>query len=223
LALTFRNPTLPKTRDDNRSYTTIRGTTDMRNGTGGSLRPLVSPSSIVILGASDRPSGALSLIHSLRRLGFEGRIYPVNPRYETVAGLTCYPAIGDVPEAPDLVALCISATRIPDAMTDLARRGARAAVIYDAGFAEQGEDGRRAQDFITGICADAGMALCGPNGLGILNPAAGSTSYLSELREPARLVGNVGLVSQSGSICNGMMADVRRFGFSLVISCGTRR
>jgi acyl-CoA synthetase (NDP forming) len=105
-------------------------------------------------------------------------------------------------------------------MVELARRGARAAVIYDAGFAERGEEGRRAQDFIAGIRADAGMALCGPNGLGILNPVAGSTSYLSELREPARLVGNVGLVSQSGSICNGMMADMRRLGFSLVVSCG---
>jgi acetyltransferase len=125
-----------------------------------------------------------------------------------------------VPEAPDLVALCVSAARIPDAMVELARRGARAAVIYDAGFAERGEEGRRAQDFIAGICADAGIALCGPNGLGILNPVAGSTSYLSELREPARLVGNVGLVSQSGSICNGMMADMRRSGFSLVVSCG---
>jgi acyl-CoA synthetase (NDP forming) len=192
----------------------------MRNGIGGSLRPLLAPSSIAILGASDRPSGALSLIHSLRRLGFEGAIYPVNPRYKTVAGLTCYPAIGDVPEAPDLVALCVSATRIPNAMVELARRGARAAVIYDAGFAEKGEEGRRAQDFIAGVCADAGMALCGPNGLGILNPVAGSTSYLSEIREPARLAGNVGLVSQSGSICNGMMADLRRFGFSLVVSCG---
>lgn len=192
----------------------------MRNVPDRSLRALVAPSSIAILGASDRPSGALSLIHSLRRLGFSGAIYPVNPRYETVADLTCYPSIADVPTAPDVVACCINAARIPDAMVDIAKRGARAAVIYDAGFAERGEDGRRAQDFISGVCADARMALCGPNGLGILNPAAGSTSYLSELRDGTRLAGNVGLVSQSGSICNGMMADVRRFGFSLVVSCG---
>ena len=192
----------------------------MRDAPAESLRALVAPSSIAILGASDRPSGALSLIHSLRRFGFAGAIYPVNPRYDAVAGLTCYPCIIEVPTAPDLVACCINAARIPDAMVDIAKRGACAAVIYDAGFAERGEEGRRAQDFIAGICADAGMALCGPNGLGILNPTAGSTSYLSELRDPTRLVGNVGLVSQSGSICNGMMTDMRRFGFSLVVSCG---
>src|SRR5215472_4455489 len=192
----------------------------MSNGSREPLHALVAPSSIAILGANDRPSAALSLIHSLQRLGFGGAIYPVNPRYQTVAGLACYPSIADVPSEPDVVACCISAARIPDAMVEVAKRGADAAVIYDAGFAERGEEGKRAQDFIAGICADAGMALCGPNGLGILNPVASSTSYLSELLEPAGLAGNVGLVSQSGSICNGMMADIRRFGFSLVVSCG---
>jgi acyl-CoA synthetase (NDP forming) len=128
--------------------------------------------------------------------------------------------MAEVPDAPDVVACCVNSTRIPDALAEVAARGARAAVIYDGGFAERGEDGKRVQDRIAGICRDAGMALCGPNGMGILNPTANSTSYLAELRDPARLRGNVGLVSQSGSICNGMMADVRRFGFSLVVSCG---
>lgn len=192
----------------------------MRNVPDESLRALVAPSSIAILGASDRPSGALSLIRSLQRLNFAGPIYPVNPRYETVAGLTCYPNIADVPASPDVVACCINAARIPGALAEIAKRGAGAAVIYDAGFAERGEDGRRRQDHIAGICRAAGMVLCGPNGMGILNPSAGSTTYLSELCDPVRLAGNVALVSQSGSICNGMMADVRRFGFSLVISSG---
>jgi acyl-CoA synthetase (NDP forming) len=125
-----------------------------------------------------------------------------------------------VPDAPDVVACCIKGSHTADVLAQVAERGARAAVIYDGGFAERGEDGKLLQDRIAGICRVADMALCGPNGLGILNPTAGSTSYLSELCNPARLRGNVGLVSQSGSICNGMMADVRRFGFSLVVSCG---
>jgi acyl-CoA synthetase (NDP forming) len=198
----------------------LNGRNGMRSVPDASLRALVAPTSIAILGASDRPSGALSLIRSLQRMEFSGAIYPVNPRYETVAGLICYPSIADVPTPPDVVACCLNASRIPDSMAEIAKRGARAAVIYDGGFAERGEEGRRAQDVIAGICRDADISLCGPNGLGILNPTAGSTSYFSELRNPARLRGNVGLVSQSGSICNGMMADVRRFGFSLVVSCG---
>jgi acyl-CoA synthetase (NDP forming) len=185
-----------------------------------SLQALIAPRSIAVLGASDRPSGALSLIRSLQRLGFAGQIHPVNPRHASVAGLTCYPTIADVPDAPDVVACCIGGERIVAALPAVAARGARAAVIYDGGFAERGEDGRRAQDSIAGICRQAGMALCGPNGMGILNPLARSTTYLSELRDPTRLAGNVGLISQSGSICNGMLADLRRFGFSLVVSCG---
>ena len=151
---------------------------------------------------------------------FAGAIYPINPRYEAVAGLRCYASIAEVPDAPDVVACCINSARILDALAEVAARGARAAVVYDGGFAERGENGKRMQDRLATICRDAGMALCGPNGMGILNPAASSTSYLAELRDPPRLRGNVGLVSQSGSICNGMMADVRRFGFSLVVSCG---
>jgi acetate---CoA ligase (ADP-forming) len=189
-------------------------------GDSSSLRALVAPSSIAVLGASGRPSGALSLIRSLQRLNFAGAIYPINPRYETVAELRCYACIAEVPDAPDVVACCVNSARILDALTEVAARGARAAVVYDGGFAERGEDGKRTQDRMAGICRDAGMALCGPNGMGILNPTANSTSYLAEVRDPARLRGNVGLVSQSGSICNGMMADVRRFGFSLVVSCG---
>jgi acyl-CoA synthetase (NDP forming) len=189
-------------------------------GDGGSLHALLAPRSIAVLGASDRPSASLSLIRSLRRLAFPGHVWPVNPRHASIAGLDCYPAIAELPDAPDVVACCIGAARITDALPAVAARGARGAVIYDGGFAERSEDGRRAQEKIAAICREAGMALCGPNGMGILNPTASSTSYLSELRDPKGLAGNVGLVSQSGSICNGMLTDLRRFGFSLVVSCG---
>ena len=88
-----------------------------------------------------------------------------------------------------MVACCIGGERIVASLPAVAERGALAAVIYDGGFAERGEDGRRAQDTIAGICREAGMALCGPNGMGILNPLARSTTYLSELRDPTRLGG----------------------------------
>ena len=184
------------------------------------LRALVAPASIAIVGASERPSLGRSLIELLGRFGYQGAIYPVNPRYAVVAGLDCYPSIIDVPTAPDVVALCIGAAHIPQIFPLLAERGAGAAVIYDGGFAERGEDGRRLQETIAEICRDAGMALCGPNAMGILNPIARSTTYLSEICDPERLAGNVGLVSHSGSVCNGMLADLRRFGYSLVASTG---
>ena len=82
-----------------------------------------------------------------------------------------------------------------DAFAAAAERGVRAAIIYDGGFAEQGEDGRRLQLQIAAICREAGIALCGPNCMGVLNPYHPSTTYLQELRDPAGLAGDVGIVS----------------------------
>src|SRR5216684_2362201 len=73
---------------------------------------------------------------------------------------------------------------------------------------------------IAGFCRDAGMALCGPNCMGVLSPHHRSTSYLQELRDPAGLAGNVGIVSQSGAFCISLLTDIRRFGFSHIASSG---
>ena len=184
------------------------------------LDALLNPRSVAILGASERPSLGRRLIASLDQLGFDGAVYPVNPRYDTVLGRRSYPDLTALPAAPDVVACCIATPRIAETLPALARSGARAAVIYDAGFAEQGPQGRALQDEITATCTEAGIALCGPNCMGILNPHARSTTYMQEVQQPDNLAGNVGLVSQSGSICIGLLADLRRFRFSLVASSG---
>jgi acyl-CoA synthetase (NDP forming) len=96
----------------------------------------------------------------------------------------------------------------------------RAAVAFDAGFAESDEAGRRRQEELVAICRQAGIAFCGPNCMGVISPHARSLVYLNALRDPAPLAGNVGLISQSGSIVIGLLADCRRFGWSHVISSG---
>src|SRR5207237_4175577 len=101
-----------------------------------------------------------------------------------------------------------------------AQRGVRAAIIFDGGFAERGEEGRRRQEELVAICREAGIALCGPNCMGVVSPHARSLVYIQTLADPTLLAGNVGLVSQSGSLCIGLLADCRRFGFSHVISSG---
>src|SRR5207249_2808774 len=99
-------------------------------------------------------------------------------------------------------------------------RGARAAVIYDAGFAELGEEGARQQAQIAGLCREAGMPVCGPNCMGILNPTARSTTYKQTVMDAAGLAGNVAIVSQSGSVCIALLSDLRRYGVSLSVSAG---
>ena len=184
------------------------------------LGRLVDPQSIAIFGATERPSPGRTLLLALDRLGFKGDVYPINPKYERVLGRTCYPSLRDLPTAPDVVALCVGAADMLAHFTTLAEIGAGGAVVYGGGFAERGEDGKKLQSAIHAICTEAGIALCGPNCMGVLNPPSCSTTYIYEVRDPRRLVGNVGLISQSGSIGNGMLADVRRFGYSLVVSSG---
>ena len=184
------------------------------------LEALLKPRSIAILGASEKPTVGRRLIASLDRIGFAGSIFPVNPNYPTVLGRRCYGSIAELPEAPDIAVFCVGHERVLEPLAAAAKHGIKAAVIYDGGFAERGEDGRRRQSHIEGICRDAGIALCGPNCMGVLSPHHPSTTYLQELRDPTGLAGNVGIVSQSGGVCIGLVNDVRRFGFSYIVSSG---
>jgi acetate---CoA ligase (ADP-forming) len=181
---------------------------------------LFRPQSIAVVGASEKPTIGRRLISSLDRIGFTGEVFPVNPNYSTVAGRRCWPSPAELPAAPDVAAFCVGHERILDPLTAAAERGAKAAVIYDGGFAERGDDGRRLQDRAESICREAGIALCGPNCMGVLSPHDRSTTYLQELRDPAGLAGNVAIVSQSGAFCVSLLTDLRRFGFSHVVSSG---
>ena len=184
------------------------------------LEALIRPTSIAIVGASEKPTIGRRLVASLDRIGFRGPIYPINPGYDSVLGHQCYPSIADTPEAPDLAAFCLGYRHVLGPLREAAAHGVRAAVIYDGGFAERGQEGRRLQQQVIELCRNAGIALCGPNCMGVLNPIDRSTSYLQELREPAGLAGNVGILSQSGGFCVSLLTDISRFGFSTMISSG---
>ena len=184
------------------------------------LDPLVRPRSVAVVGATDRAGPGRTIIESLGRIGFNGPIYPVNPKYQTVLNHVCYPSLTDLPEAPDLVVFSIRNPLVPEQVRLAVKRGARAAVIYDSGFAELGEDGARLQAEIAGLCREAGMAVCGPNCMGILNPPGRVTTYKQMVMDTSNLAGNVGFVSQSGSVCIAILSDLRRFGISLAVSAG---
>ena len=119
-----------------------------------------------------------------------------------------------------MVVFSIRNPLVPEQVRLAVKRGARAAVIYDSGFAELGEDGARLQAEIAGLCREAGMAVCGPNCMGILNPPGRVTTYKQMVMDTSNLAGNVGFVSQSGSVCIAILSDLRRFGISLAVSAG---
>jgi acyl-CoA synthetase (NDP forming) len=162
------------------------------------LDALFRPKSIAIVGASEKPTIGRRLIVSLDRIGFAGRVFPINPNYTSVLGRECCPSFAELPEPPDIAVFCVGHRLVLDTFVAAAERGIGAAVIYDGGFAERGEDGRALQQQIADICRERDIALCGPNCMGILNPAGRNSTYLQEIRDPTGLVGNVGIVSQSG-------------------------
>jgi acetate---CoA ligase (ADP-forming) len=184
------------------------------------LDPLVRPRSVAIVGATDRGGPGRAVMESLGAIGFTGPIYPVNPKYKTVLNIACYPSLTELPEAPDIVVFSIRNPLIPEQMRLAVKRGARAAVIYDSGFAELGGDGAKLQEEIAGLARETGMPVCGPNCMGILNPPARVTTYKQNIMDPAAIVGNVGIVSQSGSVCIALLSDLRRFGVSVSVSAG---
>jgi acetate---CoA ligase (ADP-forming) len=175
---------------------------------------------VAVLGASERPSVGRTIVENLQRIGFAGEIYPINPRYESLLGLRCYPSIEALPAGVDVVAFCVNHERVIEGLRAGAARGIRAGVAFDAGFAESDETGKRRQEELVAICREAGIAFCGPNCMGVISPHERSLVYLNPLRDPTTLPGNVGLISQSGSIVIGLLADCRRFGFSRVVSTG---
>ena len=185
------------------------------------LEALLEPRSIAILGASVN-TGSLGhmIIASLDDIGYAGKIYPVNPKYDEVLGHSCYASVEDLPDDVDLVSFCIGYARILPEYEKIAAKQVGAAVIYDSGFAELGAEGIALQERIVALSNEAGIALCGPNCMGVLNPHNRSLAYLQPLTNPEALAGDVGIISQSGSVLIGMTVDVRRFGYSHVISSG---
>jgi acetate---CoA ligase (ADP-forming) len=185
-----------------------------------SLDRLLRPRSIAIVGASERPSVGRTLVEALDGIGFRGDVYPINPRYESLLGRRCYASVADLPQDVDVLAFCVNHARVLEQMQPAADRGVGAAVIFDGGFAEADAEGRARQEAIAAICREASITLCGPNCMGVISPHVPSLVYIQALHDPTRLAGNVGLISQSGSICIGLLTDCRRFGWSQVISSG---
>ncbi|SNT44973.1 acetate--CoA ligase family protein [Rhodococcoides kyotonense] len=159
------------------------------------------PTSVAVIGASDdatRISGRA--LHYLIRSGYEGAIYPVNNRRDTVQGLTAYASLSDLPAAPDVALIALPSRLLEDSLTECVDMGVCAAVIYAAGFAETGSDGGQLQDRLAKIAADGGVRLLGPNCLGLLHTGSGFTGTFSSAFDAGLPTpGQVAIVSQSGA------------------------
>lgn len=186
------------------------------------LERLLRPRSVAVIGASSdaaRTSGRP--VAYLQKHGYAGNIYPVNPRNDTIAGLTCYPDVASLPEAPDVGMVLLSAERAIQAVRDLAQRGAGAAIVLASGFTETGAEGASRQQQLQEAAGD--MPLLGPNTIGLVNLTDGITLSATGALEMDDLhTGSIAVVSQSGGILGSLLsrAASRGIGFSTLVSTG---
>jgi acetyl-CoA synthetase len=177
------------------------------------LARLLRPASVAVVGASERPgSYGGEALRNLARLGYPGRAYAVNPRHREVWGVPCFPALEDLPEAPDAVVVAIPAAGAPDVVAQARARGCGGAVVLAAGFAEAGA--AALQDEL----AAAGLPLCGPNGNGIVS-LWDRVALWGDAVAP-RDPGPVALISQSGNVAVNALASRRGPRLHTVVSCG---
>jgi len=178
------------------------------------LASALNPRSVAIVGASDNPHkvGGRPILF-LKRYGFRGAIYPINPGRATVQDLRAYPSIADTPEAPDLAIVAIAGDDAVGAVDACARRGVKVAVVMTSGFGETGEAGRARQDEMLAAAKARGMRLIGPNCQGLANFATGMVANFSTIfNEVEAKDGPVAIVSQSGANSQAIYTLLREKG-----------
>ena len=183
------------------------------------LDKLFSPHSIAVVGASPR-AGSLggTFLRNLIASGFEGALYPVNPRHRSVEGKPCFESLGKLPEIPDLIVVVVPPRNVQGVIEEAGAVGVAAAIIATAGLGH-GEGSLSAE--VRRSARRHGLRIVGPNCLGVLAPRAKLNASFAA-RE-ARL-GDLALVSQSGAVAAGLVewAAQRQVGFSAIVSLGDK-
>ncbi|MEV8543536.1 GNAT family N-acetyltransferase [Streptomyces sp. NPDC051572] len=187
-----------------------------------SLRPLLEPRSVAVIGANRSPlTIGHEIVANLLRGGFRGSVFPVNPRAERIAGTRAYPNVRELPEVPDLALVAVRAEAVPEVVRECAEAGVKAVVVVSTGFGETGVEGRATELELARFARASGMRLVGPNCMGVVNttPAARLAATFS----PALpMPGRVAMSSQSGPLGLAVLDFARRLrlGFSGFVSVG---
>jgi acyl-CoA synthetase (NDP forming) len=174
-----------------------------------------SPRSVAIVGASGDPSKlGYRPLENLRRVGYAGTIYPINPRGGEIGGLKCYREVKDLPETPDIAILLLPGQAAIEAAEQCASLGVRAAIVASSGFAEAGEEGRKLQDALSEV-ARRGLRMLGPNTNGIYSANDGFSLGYSNAHSEIAGPGAISVVSHSGALFTVVAERMKREGLRL--------
>ena len=180
------------------------------------------PDGVAVIGASSNPNKlSHGVLQNLATHGYDGAIYPVNPKGGEILGLKVYPAVGDVPDPVELAVIILPPELSIEALESCGKRGVRATVVVASGFGELGSGGEEREAQLQEVIARYGMRLIGPNCIGVLDTTSRvDTTFLTAMPD----VGGIGFASHSGAICGGTVdwANTVGFGFSRMISLGNQ-
>lgn len=199
---------------------------ELRNklATQASLRPFFEPGSVAIVGASrDLNSIGGRILRNVIDAGFQGPVYPVNPKAGEIQGLKAYAKVADAPGPIDLAVVAVQPERVAGVVDDCAERGVRAVLVISAGFAETGAEGRDLQNRLLAKVRGHGMRMVGPNCLGLMNTNPGVR--LNATFAPQKVTrGRLAMSSQSGALGLAILSSADDFGigFSSFVSVGNK-
>ncbi|MFD2178194.1 bifunctional acetate--CoA ligase family protein/GNAT family N-acetyltransferase [Veronia pacifica] len=185
------------------------------------LDALFKPTSVAVIGASDRAGRAGNLvIKNLQASGFKGPVMPVTPKYQAVAGILAYRDIQSLPLIPDLAVICTAANRNPDIVRELGKKGVKLAVVLASDMKlTHSENGKTELERMYDAAKETGIRLIGPNSLGLILPWINLNATFAPV--PANK-GNIAFISQSSAVCTTILdwASNKRIGFSVFLSIG---
>ncbi|NGX39037.1 MAG: Succinyl-CoA ligase [ADP-forming] subunit alpha [Chlamydiae bacterium] len=185
------------------------------------LRPFFNPTSIAVVGATTTPNSVgKTLMGNLIKGKFEGKIFPVNPKYKELFDLPCYPSIQEIPEEVELVVIITPARTVPKIIEACGTKGVKGAIIISAGFKELGAEGLKLENEVLEKARAANIRLIGPNCLGVMNPLA---NFNATFAATMAHQGNIAFISQSGAMCTAVLdwSLKENIGFSAFVSIGS--
>jgi acetyl coenzyme A synthetase (ADP forming)-like protein len=186
------------------------------------LESLFFPKAVAVIGASANPSKlGYTVLDNIITYGYEGQVYPINPKEEEILGRTCYPSVTEVPGPIDLAVVVVPAKVVPAVMEECGEKGVQASIIISAGFRETGAEGRQLERHVIEIAERYGVRVVGPNVLGVIATASKlNASFAATM--PAE--GRISFMSQSGALCTGILdwAAAHQLGFASFVSLGNK-
>ncbi len=184
------------------------------------LAKMMNPRSIAVYGASENGTSVGSRVfQNLLTDGYDGKIYPINPKHKKVGGLTCYPSIEDVGEEVDLAVIATPARTVPGIVRDIGEAGTKNAIILSAGFGEGDGKGVQYEAELVAAAKRAGVRFMGPNCVGLVRPWHKMNTTFLRTGTPK---GRLALISQSGALNSAISdwAGPHHLGFSALVSLG---